>query len=245
MNSCGGMKQSLEIVTVCRKSTFSESMRILGFVCLLLISCNSLSQDQWKNIYSESAWAERDKWQRAEAIIGKLGVKNGDKVADVGSHEGYMTMKLAKAVGKEGTVYAVDVNQSKLDRLEDHLKERSIANVSTVKGDYDDPKLQINSLQGALIIDTYHEMDDHDKILQHIKSALVLGGKLVICEPIANERRALSRAEQERKHEIGMNYVLADLEKAGFVIAFKQDPYIDRQQIKGDNMWIIVAQKQR
>jgi len=244
MKSCG-VKQSLEIVTVCLKLTFPRSMRILALICLSLISCQTKSQDQWKNIYTESAWAERDKWQRADAIIEKLGVKAGDKVADVGSHEGYMTVKLAKAVGKAGRVYAVDISQSKLDQLQEHLKDRSIDNVSTIKGDYDNPKLPINSLQGALIIDTYHEMDSYDKILQHIRAALVEGGKLIICEAIANERRKLARAEQERKHEIGIDHVLADLSKAGFMITFKRDPYIDRQQIKGDNMWIIVAQKQR
>lgn len=218
----------------------------LNFPLTLLIitsvaSCQA--QDQWKNIYSENAWEARDQWQRADDIIDLLKLSSGSRVADIGSHEGYMTVKLARVVGAKGKVYSVDVLQNRLDKLNDHLKDRGIINVTTIKGDYDNPHLEVNSINGALIIDTYHEMDDHDDMLLHIKSALKPGGRLVICEPIANERRNLQRSEQERKHELGMNYALQDLKKAGFKITFKQDPFIDREKVKGDKMWIIVAEK--
>lgn len=209
----------------------------------IMASATCYGQDQWKNIYTEEAWSERDQWQRPDDIIKQLDLIAGSKVADIGSHEGYMTVKLSKAVGTSGKVYAVDVKQAKLDELKVHIKERGIENVVAIKGDNDNPHLIPNTLNGALIIDTYHEMDDHDEMLRHIKLALKTGGKLVICEPIAADRKELSRSEQERKHEVGMNYVLEDLEKAGFRIIFKQDPYIDRKKIKGDKMWIIVAQK--
>lgn len=213
----------------------------LLLICFVFVSCQG--QDQWKNIYTENAWEARDQWQRPNDIIGLLHLSKGSKVADIGSHEGYMTVKLSQAVGATGRVYSVDVLQNRLDKLNDHLKTRDIRNVTTIKGDYENPHLEANLLNGALIIDTYHEMDDHDDMLMHIKSALKIGGRLVICEPIAVERRELQRSEQERKHELGMNYALEDLKKAGFKIVFKQDPYIDREKIKGDKMWIIVAEK--
>jgi SAM-dependent methyltransferase len=112
-----------------------------------------------------------------------------------------------------------------------------------IKGDYDNPKLPLNMLDAVIILDTYHEMDDHDKMLQHIKASLKPGGRLLLCEPIAEERRNLNREDQERKHELGMNYALDDLQKAGFSIIKKQDPYVDRSKEKGDKMWLIVAAK--
>lgn len=210
------------------------------FLFTILPFC-SFAQDQWKNVYTESAWAERDKWQRADELIRQLNIKSGSKVADVGSHEGYMTMKLSSIVGSKGKVLAVDVSQSKLDKLKDHLAKRSIPNVELIKGDYDNPKLPINSLDAVIILDTYHEMDDHDKILQHIKASLKTGGRLVLCEPIADERRKLVRKDQEAKHELSMNFALEDLQKAGFTIIKQQDPFVDRSKEKGDKMWLIVA----
>jgi SAM-dependent methyltransferase len=115
--------------------------------------------------------------------------------------------------------------------------------VRLVKGDYDNPKLPTNSLDAAIILDAYHEMDDHDKILEHIKASLKNSGRLILCEPIAEERKKSTRAEQEKRHELGMNFALEDLKKAGFEIVFQKDPFVDRSKVKGDMMWIVVAEK--
>jgi len=218
-------------------------MKICFFILLNSLSLLLFGQDQWKDVYSEKTWTERDRWQRASEIIRELAIKPGGKVADVGCHEGYMTVKLSALVGPSGKVYSVDVNQSKLDKLKNNITKRNITNVEMIKGDYDNPKLPLNMLDAVIILDTYHEMDDHDKILQHIKASLKPGGRLVLCEPIAEERRTLNREDQEKKHELGMNYALDDLQKAGFSIIKKLDPYVDRSKEKGDKMWLIVAAK--
>ncbi|MDZ7648339.1 MAG: hypothetical protein U5K54_14780 [Cytophagales bacterium] len=87
--------------------------RIVLFL-LVFIGCDLYGQDSWKDVYKESAWADRDRWQKAEELIGYLNLNAGATVGDVGCHEGYMTVKLAKAVGSAGKIYAVDVEQSKL-----------------------------------------------------------------------------------------------------------------------------------
>ncbi len=200
------------------------------------------AQDQWKNVYTKSAWVDRDKWQKSGELIRQLNLKPGSQVADIGCHEGYMTFKLSTAVGEKGLVYAVDVEQNKLDQLKINQQQSKVKNVVAVKGDYDDPKLPVNSLDAVIVVDTYHEMDDHDAILHHVMKALKPGGRLVLCEPIAEERRKMLRADQEKKHELGMNFALEDLKKAGFTILRKQDPFVDRAE-KGDKMWLIVATK--
>ena len=218
-------------------------MKKIGIIILTVCSLSVRGQDPWKNIYRESAWADRDTWQRADDIIDLLKIQEGSTVADIGCHEGYMTIKLSGEVKNKGIVFAVDVEQGKLDLLKKHLADRKMSNVRLVKGDYDNPKLPTNSLDAAIILDTYHEMDDHDKILEHIKASLKNGGRLILCEPIAEARKKLTRAEQEKRHELGINFALDDLKKAGFEIVFQKDPFVDRSKVKGDMMWIVVAQK--
>jgi hypothetical protein len=79
--------------------------------------------------------------------------------------------------------------------------------------------------------------------LHYIKGALKPGGRLVLCEPIAPERRKSPREDQKQKHELGINYALEDLQKSGFTIVTQQDPFVDRMNVKGDMMWLIVAVK--
>jgi ubiquinone/menaquinone biosynthesis C-methylase UbiE len=216
-------------------------MRNTIFIALLFSTTITLAQDQWKNVYSESAWAERDQWQRADDLIHFLKINKASHVADIGCHEGYMSFKLSKIVGDPGKVFAVDVEQNKLDKLKNHIVQRKVSNIQLVKAEYDNPKLDTNSLDAVLILDAYHEMDDHDKILQHIKAALKQGGRLLICEPIADIRRGAKRSVQEGKHELGMNFAVEDLKKAGFKILVNEDNFINREKEKGDKMWVIVA----
>lgn len=195
-----------------------------------------------QNIYSSEHWKSRDKWQNVPAIFEAMGIQKGDAVADIGCHEGYMTFKFAKQVGTSGKVYAVDVNRSRISTLKSMLKEQQINHVETIVGDYDNPKLPANSLDYVFIMDTYHEMDDYMDILGHIKKALKPGGKIVIMEPIAKERRGWSRSKQEAKHEIDMKYVIDDLKKAGYKILRQEDPFIDRTKKKKDVLWLLIAE---
>jgi ubiquinone/menaquinone biosynthesis C-methylase UbiE len=219
-------------------------MKYFSFILLLSILSNTaFAQDPWKDIYREGAWEQRDTWQRANRIIQQLNIKIGSQVADVGCHEGYFTIKLSHVVGSEGKVYAVDISSDKIEKLKKHLEDRKIQNVTAIVGEENNPRLPSFSLDAVLIVDTYHEMDAHQQILQRIKEALKTGGRLVICEPISEDRKKLSRDEQERKHELGMNYALADLKEAGFKIISQQEGFVDRVKEKGDKMWLIVCER--
>jgi ubiquinone/menaquinone biosynthesis C-methylase UbiE len=212
-------------------------VKVILFLFFTIVVLHAWAQaDSYKNVYTQAAWEDRDKWQKADEVIRKMNIDKNSVVADIGCHEGYMTFKLAK-VARE--VYAVDVDQWKLDKIN---KDKT-SNITTIKGDYDNPKLPSKDIDAVVILDTYHEMKDHDEVLRHIFESLKKGGRLVICEPIAESRRKLSRAEQERRHELGMNYAVEDLGNAGFSVIEKIDPFVDREKIKGDKMWIVVAVK--
>ncbi|MEL7001262.1 MAG: class I SAM-dependent methyltransferase, partial [Bacteroidota bacterium] len=142
----------------------ATQLLILTFI-IITIGADTIAQ----NIYSQYTWEERDKWQQVPKILETMGVSEGDAIADIGCHEGYMTFKFVDRVGESGKVYAVDVNKSRLNALNDLLEEEDIENVVTIKGDYDNPNLEPESLDFAFIMDAYHEMEDYQDILRHIK----------------------------------------------------------------------------
>lgn len=209
---------------------------------LLFTLTSSAVLAQYNDIYKQGAWTERDKWQQVPKILEALDLQENSFIADIGSHQGYMTVKMAENIGELGKVYAVDVDQWKLDKLKRILKERGLEDrVEVIKGEYDNPKLPENQLDAVLIMDAYHEMDDYKEILRHIKNSLKSDGRLVLIEPVSDNREKWSRSRQEEKHEIAIRYACNDLKKAGFTITKEIYPFIDREDIKGDKLWMIVA----
>jgi ubiquinone/menaquinone biosynthesis C-methylase UbiE len=95
-------------------------------------------------------------------------------------------------------VFAVDIDDAVMARLRKRLQEDGIENVTIVKGSIDDPKLPDAALDAALIVNAYHEMEQHQLILAALRRALKPDGRLVIVEPVTPSRRGRSRAEEGR-----------------------------------------------
>lgn len=218
-----------------------QNRKIHAPTLFLLVSLLTVQVAFAQNIYTKNTWKERDKWQQVPKILKTMGISEGDVIADIGCHEGYMTFKFVDKVGKSGKVYAVDVNKSRLRTLDGILKDKGIDNVETVHGDYDNPNLKHGSLDYVFIMDAYHEMESYKDMLRHIKAALKDDGRLVILEPIADEHRTYSRERQMDKHDISLHYVINDLKKAGFKIVLQQDKFINRAPKKKDHLWILIA----
>ena len=149
-------------------------------VFIVLISAHFTANAQ----YSSDDWKWRDSWMQVEKLFELANVGVGDNVADVGCHEGYLTMHLAQKVEKQGKVYAVDVRNDRLQTLKINAKNRKFKNITTILGDYDNPKLPSNSLDVIFVIDTYHEISGYKEVLRHLKNSLKSGAKLVLLEKL-------------------------------------------------------------
>lgn len=62
-----------------------------------------------------------------------------------------------------------------------------------------------------LIYNAYHEMTMPEPMLKAILMALEPGGRLVMSEPLHDNVRSATRAEQVKEHEIGPNFVQQEL----------------------------------
>lgn len=74
--------------------------------------------------------ARREAWQKVDQIFAAMGVRAGATVADVGAGDGFFTSRLARAVGSDGRVFALDVDEKALARLKNRLADEGIRNVS-------------------------------------------------------------------------------------------------------------------
>ncbi len=213
------------------------SLKFLFANILLLCLSNAAAQ------YSEEDWEDRDTWMNVSKIFDMAGIEKGNKVADIGCHEGYLSFHLSKRVGESGKVFAVDVEEYRLDRLKEYAKERKVQNIEVILGDYDNPKLTKGSVDVVIVMDTYHEMDDYMEILGHIKKALKPNGRILILEKLKKQKRGKSREEQARGHTLSSKYVKEELKEAGFIITKEIKDFGDWQENEEKQMWIVVAEQ--
>lgn len=183
--------------------------------------------------------AERERWQKVPEIFAAMGVAAGGRVADVGAGSGFFSVRLARVVGASGRVFAVDVSPDAVRDLKERVARERLENVEVIAGDPADPHLPA-SLDAVLIVNAYHEMPDPQRILDKIRQALKLAGRLVIVEPIAAKREKTSRAEQWSNHEIALDYVVEDLRQAGFTIIERRERFVENL-LDRDTEWMIVA----
>lgn len=125
---------------------------------------------------------EREREERPDLLVPALKLRAGDAVADVGAGTGYYTRRLAKAVGTNGLVYAVEIQQEMLDLLANKLAREGIANVKSVLGTITDPKLPHASLDLILMVDVYHEFEFPFEMVATMCRALKPGGRIVLVE---------------------------------------------------------------
>lgn len=125
---------------------------------------------------------EREQEERPDLLFPALKLKPGDAVADIGCGSGYHTRKLARRVGTNGVVYAVDIQPEMLDLLTNKLAAEKIFNVKPVLGTITDPKLPKQSVDLILMVDVYHEFEHPFEMIEAMCRALKPDGRIVFVE---------------------------------------------------------------
>jgi ubiquinone/menaquinone biosynthesis C-methylase UbiE len=174
-------------------------------------------------------------------IVKAMAVSSGDWVADVGAGNGYYSQQLSELVGPNGRVFAEDISESILGFLTQRVKLFNLRNVEVVKGDADDPKLPAVSLTAVLIVDAYHHFSQYQPMMEHVRSALKPGGRLIIADYSIPEHREQTRTAQLKMHEIDPGLVRTELEQLGFTIVNCEDPFLKDKSTAKAGMWLITA----
>ncbi len=122
---------------------------------------------------------DRAAWQKPDQVIAALGLTKGAVACEIGGGPGYFALRLARAVGASGRVFAVDVEPALLSVLRDRLQAAQVKNLTPVLALAGDPLLPEATCDLALIVDTYHHFPDGTAYLSKLARALKPGGRIV------------------------------------------------------------------
>ena len=123
----------------------------------------------------------RDAWQKPQEVITKLAIMPGSRVADLGAGGGYFTWHLAGAVGTQGKVYAVEIDETALGIINEELTSRGITNVVLIRAAPGDAKLP-EPLDLVFSCDTYHHMQDREAYFRSLQRYLKPNGQVAILD---------------------------------------------------------------
>jgi SAM-dependent methyltransferase len=120
--------------------------------------------------------------QHTEYVLRTIGIKSGDNVLDYGCGPGLFAIPCARVVGECGIVYALDVRDKTLKRVEESAVSSRLSNIKTL---LQNPEkitipLQDNSLDAVYIFDVMHDIKDKQGLLKETHRVLKMAGFLSI-----------------------------------------------------------------
>jgi ubiquinone/menaquinone biosynthesis C-methylase UbiE len=135
----------------------------------------------WWGGYFIDNWFRR-LFHNPEKIVGPF-LKSEMTAMDVGCGMGMFSLAMARIVGEEGRVIAVDLQQKMLDVLRKRAEKAGVAgHIQFHKCERDRLGIE-ETVDFALAMMMIHEVPDQQRLLREIHDCLKPGGKLLAAEP--------------------------------------------------------------
>ncbi|HEY4474647.1 MAG TPA: methyltransferase domain-containing protein [Candidatus Paceibacterota bacterium] len=120
-----------------------------------------------------------------EKIVSGFGIKEGMMIADFGSGAGYFTILLGQRVGKDGKVFALDIQESALDNVRVKAKAAGLENVETIRSNLEvagSSGLADNSQDMVLLANILFQSEQKGDIIKETIRVLKSTGSLVVID---------------------------------------------------------------
>ncbi len=205
-------------------SVFCSSPLLAQNKPLTMEEMHKLHQDSAAYIASLEDPA-RDAYQKPHEVVTALGLKDGERIADIGSGPGYFTLRFAHHVGDKGVVYAVDISPDMILHLNQAVRDAGLDNVRSILALPDDPLLPARSVDRIFICDTWHHIANHAHYLDVLKKTLRPGGQIVIVD---FHKKEMPVAGPPMEMRIARDDVVREFRQSGFVLT-KEETFLPYQ----------------
>ena len=120
-----------------------------------------------------------------ESTVRAFDIRPGMTVADIGSGAGFFTFPIARAVGRNGKVLAVDVRREMLDLIRGRSRSQGLHNIQLVWTDLETLRalpVADASVDAALLANVLFQLERKDGVFAEIHRILKPGGMLFVID---------------------------------------------------------------
>ncbi len=157
---------------------------------------------------------ERAQEERTDLLIARLELKPGMTVGDIGAGTGTLTRQMAEKVMPNGKAWAVDIQPQMVEKLERMAASLPTGLVQVRQTTATQVNIPDNTLDLAVMVDVYHELEFPLETLKSLVQAVKPGGQVVFVEYRANDMRVpikplhtMTQAQIRREAEFaGLTY---------------------------------------
>lgn len=118
-------------------------------------------------------------------IMSEFDIQEGMSIADFGCGTGYFTILLGQKVGKDGKVYALDVQEPPLDSVRAKAKAAGLENIETVRANLEvlgGSRLPDNSQDMVLLANILFQSTKKAEIISESARVMKAGGRLIVID---------------------------------------------------------------
>jgi len=133
--------------------------------------------------------AQRDRWiaKAGQLLVPALAAGDGGAWADLGCGDGIFAFLLCDLLAPGSHIYAVDRDKLALERVTQQRGTRTLASaLTTLHADFTRP-LRLPPLDGILLANALHFVDDKQPVVESLVFLLKPGGRLVVVEYNTNQ----------------------------------------------------------
>jgi ubiquinone/menaquinone biosynthesis C-methylase UbiE len=161
-----------------------------------------------------------NKKSQPDKVLSELGLKEGEKVAEIGSGGGYFALRFASTVGPGGHIYCIDVNPNFLSFISDSAKKVGLSNVETIDASQMYDKLPQGGIDMVYLRSVYHHLEDRTGYFRKVASLLSPRGRVAVIDYLPQAKMFFGPPPG---HRTAPETIISEMQAAGYEVLAKHD----------------------
>jgi len=161
-----------------------------------------------------------NKKSQPDKVLSELSLKEGERVAEIGSGGGYFALRFASSVGPQGRVFCIDVNTNFLKFVADSAKKAGLSNLDTVEASQMYDKLPKGGIDLVFLRSVYHHLEDRTGYFQKIATLLSPKGRVAVIDYLP---QASIFFGPPPGHRTAPETIISEMQSAGYEVLAKHD----------------------